>query len=82
MRVKINQSFSNKFILEFGLPQRSVLGPVLFNIYVRSVYKLIENQGFQIKGFADDHQLYVSFTPSFQFHCLGDKINAILTTIT
>ena len=82
MRVKINNSFSEIFVLEFGIPQGSVLGPVLFNIYIRSIYKHVENCGFNIKGFADDHQLYVSFSPSFQYHYLGEKINEILNLVT
>ena len=82
MRVKINDSFSEIFVLEFGVPQGSVLGPILFNIYVRSIYKHVENCGFDIKGFADDHQLYVSFTPSFQYHFLCEKINDILNLVT
>ena len=82
MRVKINQSFSDVFVLKFGLPQGSVLGHVLFNIYLRSIYKLVESHGFNIKGFADDHQLYVSFVPLFQSHYLGEKINCILNEVT
>ena len=82
MRIKINNSFSDTFVLEFGIPQGSVLGPVLFNIYVRSVYKYIESLGFSIKGFADDHQLYASFSPNLQFHYLGQKINDVLITMT
>ena len=81
MRVKINESFSDIYRLEFGIPQGSVLGPVLFSIYVRSIYKLVEQHGFDIKGFADDHQLYVSFTPGFQHHYLGLKINRIINIL-
>ena len=82
MRVKINDEFSDIFVLEFGIPQGSVLGPILFNIYIRSLYRFIEKAGFNIKGFADDHQLYVSFLPSFQVHYLGDKIRNIFSLIT
>ena len=82
MRVKVNDSYSDIFYLEFGIPQGSVLGPVLFNIYIRSLYKYVENCGFNIKGFADDHQLYVSFTPNFQFHYLSQKINVVLNALT
>ena len=82
MRVKINNSYSDVFVLEFGIPQGSVLGPVLFNLYVRSIYKCVESSGFSIKGFADDHQLYVSFTPDFQFQYLGQKINEVLIAVT
>ena len=82
MRVKINDSFSETVVLEFGIPQGSVLGPILFNIYIRSLYKYVENSGFNIKGFANDHQLYISFLPSFQLHFLGDKIRQIFSLIT
>ena len=81
MRVKINDSFSEVFELQCGVPQGSVLGPLLFNIYIRSVYKHVEMSGFTIKGFADDHQLYVSFSPEFQYHFLGDKIRLVLDKI-
>ena len=81
MRVKINDSFSEVFELEYGVSQGSVLGSLLFNIYIRSVYKHVEMSGFTIKGFADDHQLYVSFSPEFQYHFLGDKIRLVLNKI-
>ena len=81
MRVKVNNAYSETFVLEFGIPQGSVLGPVLFNIYVRSIYKHVENCGFHVKGFADDHQLYVSFSPMFQYFYLTEKINEVLNVV-
>jgi hypothetical protein len=38
-----------------------VLGPVLFNIYIRSIYGCVKNLGFDISGYADDHQVCKSF---------------------
>ena len=81
MRVKVNDAFSEVFVLEFGVPQGSVLGPILFNIYIRSIYKHIEVLGFSIKGFADDHQIYVSFSPEFQLHFLCQKIKSLMHLI-
>ena len=81
MRVKVNEAFSEVFELKFGVPQGSVLGPILFNIYIRSIYKHIEGIGFSIKGFADDHQIYVSFSPEFQLHYLCQKIQLVMGLI-
>ena len=74
MSVKINNDFSNPVLVNSGVPQGSVLGPILFNIYVRSFYKYIESTGFEIKSFVDDHQLYLSFCPTFQYSILVEKI--------
>ena len=81
MRVKVNGAYSEVFVLEFGVPQGSVLGPILFNIYIRSIYKHIQSTGFSIKGFADDHQLYVSFSPEFQYALLGERIRHVMNQI-
>ena len=81
MRVKVNGEFSEVFELEFGVPQGSVLGPLLFNIYIRSIYKYIQTTGFTIKGFADDHQLFVTFSPEFQLTFLGDRIRFVMNEI-
>ena len=81
MSVKINNEFSNPVLINSGIPQRSVLGPILFNIYVCSFYKYIESTGFAIKSFADDHQLYLSFCPTFQYSILVEKIKVIFCLI-
>ena len=81
MSVKINNDFSNPVPVNSGVPQGSVLGPILFNIYVRSFYKYIESTGFEIKSFADDHQLYLSFCPTFQYSILVEKIKVVFCLI-
>ena len=80
-KVKVNNSMSETIDLEFGVPQGSVLGPVLFNIYIRSFYSKIHSTKFEIEGFADDHQIYTSFIPSFQRSVLVDKINKCFETV-
>ena len=81
-RVKINSSYSDSESLDFGEAQGSILGPPLFNIYVRTFYPFIQALAFNVEGFADDHQLFKSFLPMFQTHVLGSDINDCLRSVS
>ena len=56
-RTKVNSSFSTWSELLQGIPQGSVLGPVLFNIYLNDLFYLTEMT--QVCNFADDPTFYV-----------------------
>ena len=55
-------------------PQGSVLGPVLFNLYLRSIYLLSQRLKFDIVGFADDHQILRAFYPAQQVEILSQRL--------
>ena len=50
--------------LKFGVPQGSVLGPVLFVLYTTPLSQIIQNHSISHQLFADDTQLHDSCSPT------------------
>ena len=73
-RVRVENCESAEIIIRFGVPQGSVLGPVLFNIYIRSIYSSVKSKKFSIHGYADDHQIYKSFPSNLEYQVLCEEL--------
>ena len=63
-KVCIGSHSSTSRILSHGVPQGSVLGPILFCMYTSPLRAVIERHGILYHKYADDLQLYVPYNPS------------------
>ena len=62
-KININGTLSNSMDLTCGVPQGSVLGPILFTVYTWSLGRLIHQNGLQYHIYADDTSIYMSVKP-------------------
>ena len=62
-RVSVKAKYSKPHTLKYGVPQGSVLGPLLFTMYIRPVGDILKRHGLRYHLYADDMQIYCSFDP-------------------
>ena len=56
-RVKVNDAYSSWKDIFYGVPQESILGPLLFNIHLCNLFSFSED--FDIASYADDTTIYI-----------------------
>ena len=78
--VKIGKYSSRNTKLDTGVPQGSILGPLLFTLYISPVSDIPKRHGLSCLLYADDSQIYLSFHHT-QYRQSLDIIRSCLSDI-
>ena len=58
-RVQVENEFSDKAAMHTGIPQGSVLAPILYSIYTAGLYNVLEGHNVKSYYYADDTQILI-----------------------
>jgi hypothetical protein len=79
-QITIDSIKSAIHLLLYGVPQGSVLGPILFCIYILHIGNIVRRHGFQFHIYADDTQVYIGFKPA-DVTCVLQKLELCIDEI-
>ena len=79
--VKIGSVNGKTVLLIYGVPQGSILGPLLFILYISDLPIIASKFNIALQSYADDSQLYTSFDPQTDYSSVLDRVKACFQEI-
>ena len=79
--VIIGDTTSNPRPVDFGVPQGSILGPLLSSLYVAPLQDIVAAINLNSMFYADDSQLYIAMKPNEQSSVLATLRNCVNAVI-
>ena len=78
-QTKVNNELSEWLLVKLGVPQGSILGPILFIMYTKELESIASDYGLQLHLYADDNQLYSKFKSNSVFNTLANVSNCMVS---
>ena len=76
--VKVGSTLSHPAALHYGVPQGSVLGPILFSLYTNPISSIIHSHSsINYHIYTDDTQLYITLSPENFSHSIQKLKNCL-----
>ena len=75
--VRVGHKQSSNISCEYGVPQGSVLGPLLFTLFMSPISNVISSFGVSQTQYADDTQLYIGLNDATSVSTLSDCFTAV-----
>ena len=62
-QIQVGSALLEPMDVPYAVPQRNLLGPILFICYIATLENIIQDTSTSLLGYADDHAVYNSFLP-------------------
>ena len=78
IKIKVNGTISNSFSVESGVPKGSILGPILFTLFINELDSILLTDDVSFLLYADDLAIY---TYNDNVHAAMDRLQNVLTKL-